>query len=214
MNENVIEKCLSDLQMGEEMQQFAANSIPKMLPGETELDYLKLLVFLVEDVDPQTKIEWLTLLDIASIMWEIHRYRRWKNAILLTRRKAALVTALAKVHRGNSVAGSGTAIRAEAKLDADAWHNDSSKRAALDVKLANGGYDADAINAEAFMESLLPANAIESFLLSARRQVMVMLREIGIRREFARRARETFDKLYQEKIAADEEMKVIENKSN
>jgi len=214
MNENVIEKFLSDLQMGEEMQQFAAKSIPKLLPGEAELDYVNLLVFLVEDVDPQTNIEWLLVFDIASIMWDIHRHRRWKNAILLTRRKTALATAFAKVHRGNLVAGNGSVIRAEAKQDAEAWHNDSSKRAALDAKLANGGYDADAINAEAFMESLLPLNVIENYLLSARRQAMGMLREIGVRREFARRARETFDKLYEEKIAADEEMKVVENKSN
>ncbi|MGN6308220.1 MAG: hypothetical protein ACTHNN_01520 [Xanthobacteraceae bacterium] len=214
MNENVIEKLLSDLQMGKEMQPFVAKSIPRMLPGESELDYVNLLVLLVEDVDPQTNIEWLLLLDIASIMWEIHRYRRWKNAILYTGRKAAVATAFAKVHRGNLVAGSGSAIRAEAKMDAEAWHHDSSKRAALDAKLANGGYDADAINAEAFMESLLPVNAIENLLLSARRQVTGMLREIGVRREFALRARETIDKLYEEKIAADEEMKVIENKSN
>jgi len=43
------------------------------------------------------------------------------------------------------------------------------------------------------IEAMGPLEAIDRFLCSARRQLNVTLREIGVRREFAERARKAFD---------------------
>jgi hypothetical protein len=158
---------------------------------------------------PDNFLEWITLIDIVLILWDIHRYRRWKYAILSTGRKAALETVLAKVDPGNLIAGAEKTIRAQAVLDAEAWQNDPARRAVLDAKLAKNGFDAETINATAFLESLPSLTEIERFLLSARRQAMLMLREVGLRREFSRRVRNAFDERSEAKIETDEVQKGI-----
>ena len=52
------------------------------------------------------------------------------------------------------------------------------------------GYDADAVNASAFVQRLEALATIEKFLASARHQVAVIVRDVGLRHEFARRATE------------------------
>src|SRR5258708_35615866 len=69
----------------------------------------------------------------------------------------------------------------------------SGKRAVLEARLAEAGYDADALNAGAFMEAQVPLATIDRFLCSARGQLNATLKEIGVRREFAERARKAFD---------------------
>ena len=67
-----------------------------MLPGETEDEFLEMMSMMVLDIDPQTNIEWLCVIDLASLWWEIQRYRNWKIAIIKANRAAAVVDALYK----------------------------------------------------------------------------------------------------------------------
>jgi hypothetical protein len=211
MDEEYLRKLQDDLEINDEIFPFVVQSCPRMLPGEKEVDYFELFILMTLDIMPDNFLEWITLTDIVLILWDIHRYRRWKYAILSAGRKAALETALAKVDPGNLIAGAEKTIRAQAVLDAEAWQNDPVRRTALDAKLAKNGFDAETINATAFLESLPSLTAIEAFLLSARRQAMLMLREIGLRREFSRRVRKAFDERSEAKIETDEVQKVIKS---
>jgi hypothetical protein len=209
MDEEYLRKMQDGLEVNDEIFPFIVQSCPRMLPGEKEIDYYELFILMAIDILPDDFVEWITLIDIVLILWDIHRYRRWKYAILSIGRKAALETVLAKVDPGNLIAGAEKTIRAQAVLDAEAWQDDPARRAVLDAKLAKNGFDAETINATAFLESLPSLTEIERFLLSARRQAMLMLREIGLRREFARRVRKAFVERSEAKIEPDEVQKVI-----
>jgi hypothetical protein len=144
---------------------------------------------------PDTDIEWLAVIDLAWLQWEIQRYRRWKNAIIMSNRAAALETALCKTHDGAAMPGAMTLIRAESKKHAQEMSINPNAHGAIRAKLESHGYDADAINAGAFVHSIIPLATIEKLLSSARHQVTITLREVGLRREFERRAREAMKRI-------------------
>lgn len=133
-------------------------------------------------------------IDLGSLWWEIQRYRRWKVAILMIHRTEAVQEALRKSDPGYVLIGVTPAISAQARIDAEKWHKDDPHKAQLNSRMEKCGYDVTAINAEAFRWGLSSLVVIERFLASARNQVNALLREIGIRREFARRAREALKK--------------------
>jgi hypothetical protein len=176
---------------------------PRLLPGETDDDYYRLFEMMASEILPDTDMEWLWTIDLAWLWFDILRYRRWKNAIILTGRRAALEFALAKTDpEALQISGMNPMIRAQARVDAEALRVDTNKRNRLSARLEAHGYDADAINASAFVQELIPLATIEKFLTSARHQVAVMLREVGLHREFMRRAGEVIDRnLAQMKLA-------------
>jgi hypothetical protein len=182
---------------------------PRLLPGETKDAYYVLLDLMVCTVLPDTDIEWLATIDLAWLQWEIHRYRRWKNAIILSSRAAALENALCKTHDGAAMPGAMTTIRAESKMHVQEMSINPNAHRDIRARLESHGYDAEAINAGAFVHSIVPLTTIEKLLSSARHQVMVTLREVGLRREFERRAREAMKRIDSDAIPS-EETKQIE----
>jgi hypothetical protein len=168
---------------------------PRLLPGETDDDYYRLFEMMATEILPDTDMEWLWTIDLAWLWFDILRYRRWKNAIILTGRRAALEFALAKTNpEALQIGGMNPLIRGQARMDAEALRVDTNKRNPLNARLEAHGYDEDAINATAFVQGLESLTTIEKFLTSARRQVAMMLREVGLHREFARRAKEINDR--------------------
>jgi hypothetical protein len=168
---------------------------PHLLPGETDDDYYRLFEMMATEILPDTDMEWLWTIDLAWLWFDILRYRRWKNAIILTGRRGALEFALAKTNpEALQVGGMNPLIRGQARMDAEALRVDTNKRNPLNARLEAHGYDEDAINATAFVQGLESLTTIEKFLTSARRQVAMMLREVGLHREFARRAKEINDR--------------------
>jgi hypothetical protein len=186
-------KFLKDMDVPDEMSSFIEESI-LVLPGETEDEYLDMMTLMVLDIDPQTNIEWLCVIDLASLWWEIQRYRNWKIAIIKTNRAAALEDAIYKSDPNYRLVGPQPMIQAQARVDAAKWHTDPDHRFQLNVRLRENGFDAQGISAQAFVAQMAPLATIERFLASARSQVNAILREIVLRREFARRAREAIEK--------------------
>lgn len=164
---------------------------PRLLPGETDDDYFRLFDMMATELLPDTDIEFLWAIDLAWLWFDILRYRRWKNAIILSSRRAALEFALAKTDpEALEISGMNPMIRAQSRVDAEALRVDTNKRERLTARLEAHGYDVDAINAAAFVQGLEPLAAIEKFLAVARRQVATMLRDAGLHHEFKRRANE------------------------
>jgi hypothetical protein len=152
---------------------------------------------------PETDLQWLWTIDLVYVWFDILRYRRWKNAIILTSRRPALEFALAKTSPEAQLAGvTNQVVRAQARIDAEALRLEPNRFSALSTRLEAHGYDADAINANAFLQSLEFLTTIEKFLTSARHQVAALVREIRLDHEFVRRAREAIDRnLAQMKLA-------------
>jgi hypothetical protein len=180
-----------------------ALATPRLLPGETDDDYYRLFEMMATELLPDTDLQWLWVIDLTWLWFDIMRYRRWKNAIILTSRRAALEFALAKTDPESlQISGMNPMIRAQARVDAEVLRVDKNSRNPLSVRLEAHGYDVDAVNANAFVQALEPLTAIEKFLTSARHQVAAMVREVRLDCEFVRRAREVIDRnLAQMKLA-------------
>jgi hypothetical protein len=162
---------------------------PRLLPGESEEKYFELFALMEIEIDPEQATEWLVLADIVGLFWDIGRYRAWKGAILNVYRASAIQTALRETHRSHAVVGDIPLLYKMARTEAEEWRTDPTKRKVLDARLAEHGYDEEALNATALLEALAPLATIERFLSSARSQLNAMLKEICVRREFADRAR-------------------------
>ena len=150
----------------------------------------KLFDIMADEIAPTTRMEWFALADVVDLLWDIMRLRLWKNAILTVSHRDALLTVLARTHpyyvpnRPPKISMAGQ----EAE-----WRTNPAKRAVLEARIAEAGYDAAALNAQAFVEAQVPLATIDRFLSSARAQLNATLKEIGVRRESADRARKAFD---------------------
>ena len=68
-----------------------------MLPGESRQDFEAIRQMMVDDIRPETNIEWLWTLDLVELSWEILRYRRLKKRILDAHRVAAIEAILQRL---------------------------------------------------------------------------------------------------------------------
>jgi hypothetical protein len=168
---------------------------PRLLPGETRDQFYLLLDLMVEATLPESTLEWLMTIDLTWLQWEIQRYRRWKNAIIMSNRSGAVEDALCKTHPGCVILDATTTIRAESRMQMQEMRSNPRAHSEVQARLVAHGYDEEALNAAAFVQSMHPLATIEKLLSSARHQVMVTLREMQSRREFERRASETMKHL-------------------
>src|SRR5260370_41874879 len=53
-----------------------------LLPGENRHDFETIRQMMIDEIQPETNIEWLWLLDLVELSWEILRYRKLKQRIL------------------------------------------------------------------------------------------------------------------------------------
>jgi len=72
---------------------------------------------------------------------------------------------------------------------------DERRNVDVATQLSKGGYDADALNASAFVKGIATLSVVEKLLASARRQLSVTLREALVRREFKVRAEQVNKRL-------------------
>ena len=70
-----------------------------MLPGEDLREFEAIRQMMVDDIQPETNIEWLWTLDLVELSWEILRYRRLKKRILDAHRAVAIESDLAAAGR-------------------------------------------------------------------------------------------------------------------
>jgi hypothetical protein len=82
-------------QMPSELNAFLESS--SVLPDEDLKDYEFIKQMMIDDVSPQTNMEWLWTLDLVELSWEIIRYRRLKQTVLQIYREAAIQSILQRV---------------------------------------------------------------------------------------------------------------------
>ncbi len=125
---------------------------PPLLPDEEEEDYYGLFDLMSDEIAPTTNLEWFALADVVDMLWDMGRLRIWKNAILVVSRRRALQTALLQTHPSLSPNHLPSRI-AMSKQEVEEWRTNPEKRAALEARLAEAGYDVDALNAGAIAGS-------------------------------------------------------------
>jgi len=171
----------------DELRPFAEPSL--LLPGENLRDYEVLGQLIVEDIQPQTNIEWLWTLDLIELSWEIMRYRRLKKSILDVHRATAIEAILRRLDGEGMPAEGMPVVDLHARRTAAEWRDDRDSASETEARLRRSKFDNIQINAEVFVQARASFEMFDRLTQLAQARRIGLLREISLRREFARRAR-------------------------
>ena len=163
---------------------------PYLLPGENRRDFEALRRMMIEEIRPETKIEWLWLLDLVERSWEILRYRCLKQRILDSFREAAIASILHRINSAGMPPETSELVRQHSIQGAAEWKERPDAAAEIEAHLARNGFDAIAVNAEVFGHAQREFAMFDGLMHAAQHRRMVLFREIGIRREMIHRARQ------------------------
>jgi hypothetical protein len=175
-----------------ELKSFAE---PLLLPGESLREFKLIRNMIVAEVRPESVIEWLWTFDLVELSWEIIRYRRLKIRVIEAKRAPAVEALLVLVDGEGMPAEAIPMVHTQARRARADWRADPKAAAEIGARLERGGLDQDSINTEAFVQAHELFLMLDQLMHSAQTRRMTLLREIGIRRESARRARRTVDLL-------------------
>ena len=144
---------------------------------------------MVDDIRPQTNIEWLWTLDIVELSWEILRYRRLKDRVLNAHRAAAIEAILQRLDGEGMPAEAMPMVQIQARRTATEWRDDRKAALEIEARLRRSGVDNIDINAEVFVQARELFEMFDQLMQLAQSRRIGLLREISIRREFASRVR-------------------------
>ena len=177
----------SSLTAPAELMPFAEPSF--LLPGENLRDFEVIRQMMVGDIQPQTNVEWLWTLDLVELSWEILRYRRLKKRILDAHRVAAIKSILERLDGEGMPAEATPMVQMQAQRTAAEWRDDPDAAIDIEARLHRSGFDNFGINAEVFVLARQSFEMFDQLIQQAQNRRIGLLREISIRREFAKRAR-------------------------
>ena len=160
-----------------------------LLPGESRQDFEAIRQMMVDDIRPETNIEWLWTLDLVELSWEILRYRRLKKRILDAHRVAAIEAILQRLDGEGMPSEAMPMVRTRARRAAAEWRVDQEAAIEIEARLDRAGFDAIDINAEVFVQARELFEMFDQLIQLAQNRRIGLLREISIRREFATRVR-------------------------
>jgi hypothetical protein len=164
-----------------------------LLPGEDLREFEAIRQMMVDEILPETNIEWLWTLDLVELSWEILRYRRLKMRILDAHRAVAIGVILQQLDGAGMPAEAMPMVRVQARRTATEWRDDPAAAAEIEARLDRSGFDQIDPNAEVFVQAREPFDMFDQLMHAAQRRRIRLLREIGIRREFLKRAQRFID---------------------
>jgi hypothetical protein len=172
-----------------------------LLPGESRKDYEAIRQRMVDDVRPETNIEWLWTLDLVELWWEILRYRALKQRILAEYRHSAIRAILLRLDGEGMPAEQIRQLEFQVGRNVAEWRDDAKAAVEIEARLRQHGFDDTAVNAELFHQARAPFAMFDDPLHRAQHRRMNLLREINIRRELAKRAERSSDLVVEGKFA-------------
>jgi hypothetical protein len=97
---------------------------------------------MVDDIRPETNIEWLWTLDLVELCWEILRYRRLKKRILDAHRVAAIEAILQRLDGEGMSSEAMPMVQTRVRQAAAEWRNDQEAAIEIEARLDRTGLDA------------------------------------------------------------------------
>jgi len=158
-----------------------------LLPGESRREFEMIRRMIIEDISPKTNMEWLWILDLTELSWEILRYRRLKEKTLRIYRANAIAAILQRLDGAGMPEQSRMFVQSRSERTAAEWCEDADAAFEIESRLERNGFDISAINAEVFLQARVPFTLFDQLMQSAQHRRNTLLREIAIRREFERR---------------------------
>src|SRR5258708_27874112 len=133
---------------------FQAFSRPApLLPGEDLHDFESIRAILIDDIKPQSGVEWLWTMDLIDISWDIVRYRSLRQKVLETYREAAIESVLQRLDLVGISNDFLQSARKYTKQNAAQWRADPQAAAEIEMRLASNGNDTEPINPHTLIQS-------------------------------------------------------------
>ena len=153
-----------------------------LLPGESQGDYEQLRDTIIEEVEPQSGIEWLWAADLVDLSWDIIRYRALRQKALEVRRRDAIEAMLRRVDLPGIPQAFLPFAREQTRENAEQWRNDPIAGAEIEARLIDQGIDDGSLNAELLIQTRDLFMLFDNLIQSAQTRRVLLLREINRRR--------------------------------
>jgi hypothetical protein len=158
-----------------------------LLPGENRQQFEIIRDMLIDEVRPQTNIEWLWTLDLIDLSWEILRYRDLKQRILHDHRQSAIKAILLRLDGAGMPAADFATLTTQSGRSAADWHEDPEAAAEIEARLKRHGFNETSVNAELFCQARSVFASFDALLHAAQNRRIALLRAIHARRAFSKR---------------------------
>jgi hypothetical protein len=156
---------------------------------------------MVDEVRPETNLEWLWLLDLIELSWEILRYRRLKQRVLEASRSNAIEAILLRLDGVGVPDEASSLARSHIRRNVADWRVDPGAAAEIEARLCRNGFDDVAINAEAYCHVQMAFGMFDGLMQSAQARRIALLREVSFRREFRLRVEKLMDATIEARLA-------------
>jgi hypothetical protein len=153
-----------------------------LMPGENLTDYEAIRDMIVQEIAPQSGIEWLWAADLIELSWDIVRYRALRQKMLKIRRQEAVEAMLQRLDLAGIPHAFRQSARDQTKLNAEQWRTDPIANAEIEDRLTTQGIDQGSVNAEVLIQSRELFIMFDSLMQSAQTRRILLLREINRRR--------------------------------
>jgi hypothetical protein len=163
------------------------SQISGLLPGENESDFETIRQMMIDDIQPETNLEWLWLLDFVELSWEILRYRRMKERIIGAYRESAIQSILLRLDGVGLPKEASGELQLHVQRTVSEWRDDAAAAVEIETRLLRHNFDAEAINAEVYFQARDTFALFDGLMHSAQTRRMTLLREINYSRELAKR---------------------------
>jgi hypothetical protein len=173
-------KELLPLSVPEDLKIFEEST--SLLPGENRQKFEVIKKMIINDIRPKTNLEWLWVLDLVELSWEILRYRRMKEKILEIQRVDAIASILQRLDGVGMPSQRQTFVQSCSRRSSVEWREDSAAASEIEARLTACGFDAAAINAEVFLLAQIPFGFFDGLMQSAQSRRINLLREITVHR--------------------------------
>jgi hypothetical protein len=164
-----------------------------LLPGEDRRDFEVIRQMMIDDIRPETNLEWLWIFDLVELSWEILRYRCLKQKILQASRVIAIQSILQRLDGAEMPEPGLQNMRLQTMRNAAQWSDQPDAAREIEARLERHGLDVVAINAEVFLKTRDAFALFDGLLHAAQSRRIILLREINARRDFAERAQKASD---------------------
>jgi hypothetical protein len=164
-----------------------------LLPGENRVEFETIRQMMVDEVQPESNLEWLWLLDLIELSWEILRYRRLKQRVLEASRSNAIESILLRLDGAGVPDEASSDARLQIRRNVADWRVDPGAAAEIEARLRQNGFGDVAINAEVYCHAQMAFGMFDGLIQSAQARRIALLREISFRREFKLRVEKLID---------------------
>jgi hypothetical protein len=153
-----------------------------LLPGESLRDYEQLRDSLIDEIEPQSGIEWLWIVDLVDLSWDILRYRALRQKAIEIRRRDAIEAMLRRIDLPGIPQTFLPFARDRTKENAEQWRSDPIASAEIEARLIDQGIDDVSLNAELLIQTQELSLLFDNLIQSAQTRRILLLREINRRR--------------------------------